>query len=176
MPRRLKAVVMFLNRKIIITAFLILFLLFACERGSIESTKISHTRAQIQFLEERLLLLKKDIGRYPKTGEGLNPLLSAPQGSSSWQGPYLKTNVLPSDAWGQSYIYQYPAIYGTKEIDLYSSGPNMLDEQGKGDDISNWQDNSRARMWAYFISGIVILLIFVLYRRSKIKIVNGAQT
>lgn len=163
------------NRKDIITAFLILLLLFACERVSIESTKIGHTRAQIQFLEERLLLLKKNISRYPTTAEGLNPLLSAPQGTSSWQGPYLKTNVLPSDAWGRSYIYKYPAIYGTKEFDLYSSGPNMLDEKGKGDDISNWQDDSRARMWAYFISGIVILLIFVLYRRSRKKIVNRAH-
>ena len=43
------------------------------------------------------------------------------------------------DQWGQPFIYNEPAIYGSAQFDLYSVGPNGIDENGQGDDISNWQ-------------------------------------
>ncbi|MEW8070080.1 MAG: type II secretion system protein GspG [Candidatus Thiodiazotropha sp.] len=45
---------------------------------------------------------------------------------------------VPRDAWLNHFIYIYPPIFGDKDFDLYSPGPNGIDEQGKGDDIVNW--------------------------------------
>lgn len=43
------------------------------------------------------------------------------------------------DQWGQPFVYNEPAIFGDAHFDLYSVGPNGIDESGRGDDIGNWQ-------------------------------------
>jgi len=40
------------------------------------------------------------------------------------------------DRWGQRIVYLVPGKHGA--FDLYSLGANGIDEQGEGDDISNW--------------------------------------
>jgi hypothetical protein len=39
------------------------------------------------------------------------------------------------DAWGQPLVYRYPARRQELVFELYSVGPNGVDEQGEGDDI-----------------------------------------
>jgi len=42
------------------------------------------------------------------------------------------------DAWGNPFVYNAPAILGSAQFDLYSVGPNGIDEGGAGDDDANW--------------------------------------
>lgn len=43
------------------------------------------------------------------------------------------------DQWGQPFVYNDPAIHGNAQYDLYSVGPNGVDESGRGDDVCNWK-------------------------------------
>ena len=70
---------------------------------------------QITDIEKALELYKLDVGRFPTTQQGLNALMQAPSGATGWAGPYLKGGV-PSDPWGGTYKYVYPAANGDVEI------------------------------------------------------------
>jgi general secretion pathway protein G len=75
-----------------------------------------------------------DNGFYPKGKNGLGDLVQQPRDSKNWRGPYL--DKLPTDPWGNAYIYEYPGKHNASSYDLYSMGPD-----GKGgteDDIGNW--------------------------------------
>lgn len=78
------------------------------------------------------------MGSYPTTAQGLQALLTAPDGASDrWKGPYLDTsgNKLPVDPWQHPYQYRYPGTKNPEKYDLYSYGPDGVES---GDDIGNW--------------------------------------
>ncbi len=80
-----------------------------------------------------------DMGDYPSTDEGLQALLTAPQGKGDhWRGPYLDVsgNKLPVDPWQEPYAYRYPGVKNKGGFDIYSKGPDKAD--GTPDDIGNW--------------------------------------
>jgi hypothetical protein len=61
-------------------------------------------------------------------------------------GPYLSPQIFKSngkgeilDMWGMAYRYRYPGIHNRFMFDIYSCGKNRIDEQGAGDDITNWK-------------------------------------
>jgi general secretion pathway protein G len=95
------------------------------------------TLAQILNFETALETYREDVGRLPTTEEGLKALVERPAGLSTWDGPYLKIHV-PSDAWGEPYVYVHPPRYGSKPFDLYSRGKDRRDDFGEHDDITNW--------------------------------------
>jgi type II secretion system protein G len=67
--------------------------------------------------------------RYPREDEGLSAVLKFGGDASSTAS--LERH--PRDPWGHPYVYH------TRDIgppQLYSVGPNQVDEDGKGDDIS----------------------------------------
>lgn len=81
-------------------------------------------------------LYEQDVGQYPTTEQGLNALIQNPS-VPNWRGPYLKSNELPKDPWGNEYKYTYPSQLTSSETfyDIVSSGP---DGTGGGkDDITN---------------------------------------
>lgn len=92
---------------------------------------------QIEKLEQGLLEFKNDIGYFPTTNEGLISLFENRHGLESWRGPYSNRPYLYIDPWENNYVYYCPAKYGNSEYDLYSMGPNGIDEHGLGDDITN---------------------------------------
>lgn len=151
------------NMKNIPIVYLVISFVLLTGSEAIASSKLGSVQARISIFEERLVLLKKDIGRYPTTNEGLNALLVAPPGVSNWRGPYVPYGTIPTDPWRHAYIYHYPAIYGGKEFDLYCIGENGVDEKGKGDDITNWHSYDA---WQYNAKGItvryLVLTIFIL--------------
>lgn len=151
------------NMKNIPIAYLLSFFVFVTGSEAIASSKVGLAQARISIFEERLVLLKKDIGRYPTTNEGFDVLIVSPSDASNWRGPYVPYGAIPTDPWKHAYVYHYPAIYGNKEFDLYSLGKNGVDEKGKGDDISNWHG---VDAWQYDAKGIIarylILAIFIL--------------
>ncbi|MEZ5277728.1 MAG: type II secretion system major pseudopilin GspG [Opitutaceae bacterium] len=77
-------------------------------------------------------------GSYPTTSQGLQALITAPDGASGrWKGPYIETKggALPTDPWGSPYQYRYPGTRNPDGYDLFSLGP---DKQESADDIGNW--------------------------------------
>lgn len=84
--------------------------------------KIAHQ--SIERLTTILDLYKLDVGTYPSTDQGLQALISQPQGVPDWHGPYLKGDKLPEDPWGHPFLYRTPSQRQGHEFDLYSLGPN----------------------------------------------------
>jgi general secretion pathway protein G len=80
-----------------------------------------------------------DMGSYPTTAQGLEALISSPQGGGRWQGPYLESpnGSVPLDPWQQPYEYRYPGTQNKSGYDLFSKGPDMA--AGTEDDVGNWQ-------------------------------------
>src|SRR5437016_11833738 len=78
----------------------------------LDSAKVSPAKTEVSNLAAGLDLFKYDVGRYPTTQEGLEALVSAPEGVDNWNGPYVKKTTKLSDPWGHSYNYRYPARMG----------------------------------------------------------------
>lgn len=104
--------------------------------AQIGKSEVKTARAQIDAFEKALDQYRLDVGRYPSTEQGLQALMSAPNGVNRWAGPYLRKAV-PADPWGAAYQYRQPGEHG--EYDLFSYG---TDGQPGGDgdaaDVSNW--------------------------------------
>lgn len=89
-------------------------------------------------LPAALDLYEIDNGFYPSTDQGLKALIVKSSSSpvpQNWNGPYLKKKSIPSDPWGQNYVYVSPGANNTEEFDLYSLGADGVESD---DDIVNW--------------------------------------
>lgn len=104
--------------------------------SQIGKSEVKVARAQIDALEKALDQYRLDTGHYPATEQGLGALVNRPASESRWDGPYLKKAV-PSDPWGNPYVYRQPGEHG--EFDLLSYGkdgqPGGSDQAA---DITNW--------------------------------------
>ena len=87
--------------------------------SQVGKSEVQVARAQIDSLEKALDQYRLDVRRYPSAEQGLDALVSAPQGEAGWSGPYLKKAV-PSDPWGRAYVYRMPGTKG--DFDLFSLG------------------------------------------------------
>lgn len=118
-------------------AVLLVALIFSGSRAS--ATSYRHHRAlyQLSTIDRALQSFYHDVGRFPSSEEGLEALVDAPPGLSSWGGPYIRSEEL-LDPWGVDLAYAHPAVHGRLAFDLYSLGRNAKDEKGEGDDLSNW--------------------------------------
>ena len=105
--------------------------------GKSEEAKRKLTCVQMKNLSETLKMFKIDNGRYPTTQEGLDALVSNPDGEgllSYAKSGYLEDGKVPKDPWNNDYIYVYDED-GSK-VDLISVGSDGK-EGGKneGEDI-----------------------------------------
>ena len=106
--------------------------------GRTEQARNAAAKADIELnIGSALDLYELDSGVYPNTEEGLNALIVKPSNAIGWRGPYVKKR--PQDPWGNPYIYRYPGTHGV-DYDLYSYGRNG--QEGGGDDITNWDDET----------------------------------
>jgi len=76
----------------------------------------------IERLSTVLDIYKLDIGSYPTTEQGLQALVVQPGSVPRWNGPYLKGDTTPVDAWGKPYIYKSPSTRSGRAYDLCSHG------------------------------------------------------
>ncbi|MDA8242411.1 MAG: type II secretion system major pseudopilin GspG [Nitrospiraceae bacterium] len=105
--------------------------------GNVDKANVSATKTQVEMLGSALDAFRLDVGRYPSTAEGLNALITNP-GIDGWNGPYLKKNVVPNDAWKKPFQYQSPGSHG--EYDLFSYGADGTPGgDGFNKDIDSWQ-------------------------------------
>ena len=101
-------------------------------------SKVKATRIQIESFASALDLFHLDVGRYPSTAEGLVALTQRPGGEQSWNGPYLRGNAVPNDAWGHVYVYRSPGEHGP--YDIISFGADGREGgTGTAEDITNWK-------------------------------------
>ena len=91
---------------------------------------------QIRDFEQALELYKLDVGRFPRSEEGLEALVQAPSGAKGWNGPYLRKTELPEDPWGNTYNYRYPGKNGGVEIVSYGAD-GQPGGQGEDADVEN---------------------------------------
>lgn len=104
----------------------------------IGSSKTEVAKAQLGDLSAGLDLFKLDVGRYPKTDEGLEALVENNKNIPGWNGPYLRKKRVPLDPWNSDYIYKFPGTENAYE--LYTLGADgEVDGTGENADISSWQ-------------------------------------
>lgn len=105
--------------------------------GQVGKSNVNVARAQIDSLGKALDQYRLDVGAYPTSDQGLNALVTKPDGVDRWQGPYLQKQV-PPDPWGRPYKFKSPGDHG--DYDLYTYG---LDGQpggtGENVDVTSWE-------------------------------------
>jgi general secretion pathway protein G len=102
--------------------------------GRARQAQVTRSQLDISNLSGQLNQFEIDNSRYPSSEEGLMALIQQPANAANWR-PYLDKNVLPTDPWGNPYIYRYPGVNNPNGFDLYSFGP---DGREGSDDITNW--------------------------------------
>lgn len=95
-----------------------------------EEARIDSTATQLKAISDSLDLYKVKIGRYPSSTEGLNSLVSPPDG----RRPMMER--VPKDGWGNDFVYLNPGQHNPAKFDLYSKGSDQ--QGGTEDDINNW--------------------------------------
>jgi general secretion pathway protein G len=104
--------------------------------GGTDKARKARAATDIAAIDGAVDRFELDMGRPPTNEEGLAILAQqqAPPGAKEWSGPYLKQ--VPTDPWGNPYLYRSPGQYNTKGVDIASMGPNG--QEGGNDDITNW--------------------------------------
>lgn len=98
--------------------------------GRLGGARSQSARVQVENLAGALEIYQIDTGRFPTTEQGLSALVYAPDGVSSWAGPYLRRGGVPEDPWGNAYVYQSD---GPDHFSLLSWGRDGV-EGGTGED------------------------------------------
>jgi general secretion pathway protein G len=99
-------------------------------------------RLDIQNLETALKLYKLDNGSYPSTEQGLQALVEMPESGTipkKWKkGGYLEKGRVPTDPWGNDFVYLSPGLKGDFDIISYGADgvPGGEDENK---DVNNWE-------------------------------------
>ena len=157
-----------LTELLIVMAILVLLVSLIGPRllGSKKKADINAVKTQIGMFQSALERYAVDMNKFPSSEEGLAALVSQPsadgsevastdaqssedasaEGGSSessgatWDGPYLKTETLPSDPWGKPYSYEYPPTHNKINLpDIWSFGPDG--QENTDDDVVSWTGN-----------------------------------
>ena len=108
--------------------------------GRTEQAKQTAAKTQIATFGTALDAYEVDVGSYPKGRDGLEDLVQQPRDAQSWKGPYLKGEI-PTDPWGNAYIYECPGKHNPNGYDIASMGPDG--REGGDDDITNWGQSGK---------------------------------
>jgi general secretion pathway protein G len=75
--------------------------------SQIDKARVTTTKANLKKLHFALNQFKMDTGRFPTDEEGLSVLVEAPSDVVNYQpGGYLETTEIPTDGWGNEFIYE----------------------------------------------------------------------
>jgi len=109
--------------------------------GTSQRARVTATVTQISTFKTALNAYEVDMGTYPKS---LNDLLQVPPNAGqNWHGPYLDSDTIPKDPWGNDYIYTFPGKHNPTSFDIMSLGPNGQSGNGEGI-ICNWTTGNNA--------------------------------
>ena len=104
--------------------------------GRAEKAREIAAASEIANIVTALSMFEVDNGYLPKSGEGLQSLITKPrEAQNTWKGPYLQKGKVPLDPWKQAYIYEIPGKHNPSSFDLYTRGKDAL---GGTNTIGNW--------------------------------------
>ena len=98
-----------------------------------KQAQVAATQTQIATFKTALDAYEVDNGYYPKGKNGLMDLIQQPRDAQNWRGPYIQSDSIPKDPWGNDYIYECPGRHNPSSYDLSSVGP-----PGENMVIANW--------------------------------------
>jgi len=101
--------------------------------SKIDQARVTTTKANLKALHSAVNQFKMDTNRFPSDDKGLIDLIEQPPDVDIWEpGGYLETTEIPTDGWGNDFIYElYPE--SGKPFVIRSSGPDG--EEGTEDDL-----------------------------------------
>lgn len=106
--------------------------------GRVGESRQTVAKQQIEGFSSALEMYKLDTTKYPTQEQGLEALVTEPQGVVNWKGPYLKKKFIPKDPWGNNYVYVYPGEHGDYDILSYGADGNAGGE-GEDKDVVSWE-------------------------------------
>jgi general secretion pathway protein G len=111
--------------------------------GETDRARYEQAKVQMRILSDALRHYRLDNGSYPSTEQGLAALVRRPSVGvlpRSWrEGGYLDTPELPTDPWGNPYLYSAPGQH-SPEYDLKSLGADGLEGgAGYNADLESWR-------------------------------------
>ncbi len=80
--------------------------------GGLDKAKVKNAKIEMQKLADALEMYNTDCNTYPTTEQGLEALMSEPQGEpacDSW-GPTAYLKKIPKDPWGRDYIFESDGV------------------------------------------------------------------
>ena len=104
--------------------------------GVSQRGRVTAAATQISTFKTALDAFEVDMGYYPKGRNGLADLIQQPRDGANWHGPYLQSDAVPKDPWGNDYLYECPGKHNPSFYDISSAGPDG--RFGTDDDICNW--------------------------------------
>ncbi|HAO94285.1 MAG: type II secretion system protein GspG [Deltaproteobacteria bacterium GWB2_55_19] len=109
--------------------------------GRADEAKVTEAKVQIRNLETALKMYKLDNGAYPSTEQGIAALVEKPATGivpKNWrQGGYLEKKKVPTDPWGNQFVYVSPGL--NDDYDIISYGADGAKGGEKFDaDIESW--------------------------------------
>jgi general secretion pathway protein G len=103
----------------------------------IQSSRVQTAQLQVDNIAAALDLFQVDMTRFPSAEEGLQALITQPEGAPKWRGPYLKKATALTDPWGVPYHYRIPGEHG--DADVFSYGGGRTDgSPDEKPEIANW--------------------------------------
>ncbi len=106
--------------------------------GRVGESRQTVAKQQIEGFSSALEMYKLDTTKYPTQEQGLEALVTQPQGVNNWKGSYLKKKFIPKDPWGNNYVYVYPGEHGDYDIVSYGADGNSGGE-GEEKDVASWE-------------------------------------
>ena len=106
--------------------------------GRVGESRQTVAKQQIEGFSSALEMYKLDTTKYPTQEQGLEALVTQPQGIVNWKGPYLKKKFIPKDPWGNNYVYIFPGANGDYDIISYGADGNQGGE-GENKDVLSWE-------------------------------------
>lgn len=106
--------------------------------GRVGESRQTVAKQQIEGFSSALEMYKLDTTKYPTQEQGLDALVTEPQGITNWKGPYLKKKFIPKDPWGNNYVYLYPGEHGDYDIVSYGADGNAGGD-GEAKDVASWE-------------------------------------
>lgn len=140
---------------------------------------LGKSKSDIRYLKDAVNEYWQDHKQLPSAEEGLISLANnAKQKNDSNQKRYL--NRLPRDYWGNNYVYNI--IEDGKKFEIYSAGPDAVDNEGKGDDVviedkqyscELYNDCLTSRDYAYRVFIVTMLITITIILLALIFLIGA---
>ncbi|MDO8908588.1 MAG: type II secretion system major pseudopilin GspG [Pseudohongiella sp.] len=112
--------------------------------GRADEARVQKVFADFSAIETGLRMYRLDNFSYPSSEQGLRALVERPTLSpvpANWKsGGYLES--LPTDPWGNPYLYLSPGQQGAYDIFSYGAD-GVRGGEGQNADLGNWQANAQ---------------------------------